>query len=254
MIKNIIFDLDGTLYFGGKVTEGAVDAINDLTRQNHKVFYFTNNSGMAQQQIVKKLNQLGFSGAYVGNTCCGSYAIASFLVLNSINDVYVVGTEGLINDLIFFGIRVENSSNVSAVVVGLDPFFSYEKIAMALKAIDNGARLIVANTDSFYPIENGCRLPGCGAMVAAIVAATGHAPDFHVGKPDIFMLDLICKDHGLSAEDICVVGDSIESDIEIAKRFNCRSILFDPNGVHSNFTGVKIKKLSEIISLSMKGR
>jgi FMN phosphatase YigB (HAD superfamily) len=41
------------------------------------------------------------------------------------------------------------------------------------------------------------------------------------------MLELLCSDQGLRAEEICVVGDSIESDIEMANRFQCRSILYD---------------------------
>ena len=125
---------------------------------------------------------------------------------------------------------------MSAVVVGLDPAFSYEKIAMALEAIDNGAKLIVANTDPSYPIENNRRLPGCGAMVGAIVGATGHKPDFHVGKPNVYMLELLCKEHGLSPAEICVVGDSIESDIKMADNFGCKSILFNP----------KVKKFKEV--------
>lgn len=247
MIKGIVFDLDGTLYFGEKVAEGAVDVVNTLVRRDYKVFYLTNNSGKTHRQIIEKLNRLGFLNAYVGNTYCGSYAIASYLVANDITSVYVIGTEGLVNDLVSSGIWVDNSFRVSAVVVGLDPFFSYEKIVMALKAIDNGAKLIVANTDSSYPVGNGFRLPGCGAMVAAIVAVTGRAPDFHVGKPNAFMLDLICRDHGLSAGDICMIGDMPESDIAAADVFGCQSILFDLKNEFSKYSGNRVRKLCEII-------
>ncbi len=251
MIKAIVFDLDGTLYFGESVIEGALDTIAVLA-ENYRIFYLTNNSGKSRQEIVNKLNRLGFF-AEPQNTYCSSYALGIYLKEKKLSSVYLIGTDGLASDLASHGIRIENSSAVSAVVVGLDPFFSYEKITVALKAIGKGAKLIVANSDHSYPIENNRRLPGCGAMVAAIAAATNHAPDFNAGKPNTYILEFICKEHGLSAADICVIGDAPESDIQMAVNFGCQSILFDPEGAFPMFSDKKAKKFNEIISLIKKG-
>ncbi len=253
MIKAFIFDLDGTLYLGEEAIDGAVDTVFVLEERNYRVFYLTNNSGKTQQQIVHKLNRMGF-GANPDNTYCGSYAISAYLTQNKITPVYVIGTEELKNDLVSRNIDIKDNSFVSAVVVGIDPFFSYGKIVMALEAINKGAKLIVANTDVTYPVENNRRLPGCGAMVAAIVAAANHAPDFHVGKPNTYLLELLCREHGFSSQEICVVGDMPESDIAMADNFQCQSILFDPKGAFPDFSGKKVKKLHKIISLIKKGR
>lgn len=253
MVNTIVFDLDGTLYLGGRVVEGAVDTINALKEQGYQIFYLTNNSGKARQQIMHKLNEFGLP-ATKGNTYCTSYGIALYLTEKKIGPVYVVGTDDLKNELMVNGIIVEDNSAVAGVVVGIDPLFNYQKIAMALEAVDKGAQLIVANVDPSYPIEDNRRLPGCGAMVAAIVNAAGHDPDFHVGKPNTYMLELLCKEHGLSSESICVVGDMPESDIKMANDFNCQGILFDPNDTFPDFTDTKARKLSEIISLLRNGR
>lgn len=246
--RAVVCDLDGTLILGEEAVEGAIKVVDDLVWKNHQVFYLTNNSGKTQRQIVQKLNKLGFD-ADISNTYCGSYAISMYLARNKIVSVYAIGTEGLVSDLKFHGIKVENSSAVSAVVVGFDPQFSYEKITKALEAIEKGAKLIIANSDPSYPVENNRRLPGCGAMVGAIIGATGHPPDFQAGKPETYMLELLCKDSGLSASDICVVGDGIESDIAMADKFQCQSILFDPEGAFPEFSGNKVRELHEIISL-----
>ncbi|AKM77838.1 MAG: HAD-superfamily hydrolase, subfamily IIA [Candidatus Wolfebacteria bacterium GW2011_GWE1_48_7] len=253
MIDSIVFDLDGTLYLGEKVVEGAIETIAALEAEGYRIFYLTNNSGKMRKQIVDKLNNLGFP-AHSGNTYCIARGISHYLVEEEIGPIYLIGTNDLRRELMSNEIVIKEDPGVSAVVVGIDPAFSYQKIAMALDAIDGGAKLIVANGDSSYPIENNRRLPGCGALVAAIVNATGHAPDVHVGKPNTYMLELLCREHGLSPERICVVGDMPESDIRMANNFNCQSILFDPGGNFSDFSNMKARALNEIISLLKKGR
>lgn len=251
MIKGIAFDLDGTLYYSNRAIEGAIDTVNTLASLNYQMFYFTNNSGKTQQQIIDKLKGFGFR-ANMQNTYCCSYAICSYLTEEKITSVYLIGTDDLRSDLESHNIRVENSSAVSAVVVGFDPSLSYDKITMALEAINNGAKLIVANADPSYPAGDNRRLPGCGAMVGAIVGATCHTPDFIVGKPNTYMLELLCKEHNLSSEEICIVGDSPESDIKMADNFQCQSILFDSEDAFPTFSGNKVKSLHEVISLINK--
>lgn len=248
MIKAFVFDLDGVLYLGDNLVEGALETVAALRKEGRQVFFLTNNSSKGRQEIIQKLNKLGY-GADEKITYCSSYAIASYLAEKSIKTVQVVGSVSLCDDLIVHGIEVVYYSDVSAVVVGHDLDISYNKIAKALDAIRNGAKLIVANVDPNYPAGDGRVLPGCGAMVGAIVGASDHQPDFIVGKPNTFMLKLLCKEHGLSAREICVVGDVIESDIQMADNFGCQSILFDPEDVHENFRGVKVKNLRDIITL-----
>lgn len=244
----LAFDLDGTLYNGNSAIEGAKDTIDALINLNYKIFYFTNNSSKTQEQIVDKLERLGFP-AKPQNTYCTSYAILKYLLEKKINNIYLIGSNGLKDNLTAHNIKVKNSSQVAAVVVGLDPSFDYSKISIALEAINNGAKLIVANIDSSYPVENNKRLPGCGAMVGAIVAATSHGPDFNVGKPNPYMLELLCREHKILPEEICIIGDSPESDIKMANNLRCQSILFDPKDTFRKFLGEKVKSHREIILL-----
>jgi ribonucleotide monophosphatase NagD (HAD superfamily) len=52
-----------------------------------------------------------------------------------------------------------------------------------------------------------------------------------IGKRSTFLLEAICSDWNLSNNDIIVVGDSIDSDIEMANRYQCDSLLVGKNGV-----------------------
>lgn len=68
-------------------------------------------------------------------------------------------------------------------------------------------------------------MPGCGPGVAAVENALGRAADVVVGKPSVFMMELIAADWAVSNDEILVIGDSLESDIGMAVSYGCRSFL-----------------------------
>src|SRR3990167_11211348 len=107
MINSIVFDLDGTLYLGEKVIRGAIETISALEQQGYRIFYFTNNSGKARQQIVDKLNRLGFT-ADTKNTYCASYAVSAYLAENKIKPVYLIGADGLRSELTSRNIKIRD--------------------------------------------------------------------------------------------------------------------------------------------------
>jgi 4-nitrophenyl phosphatase len=247
-VKAVAFDLDGTLYFGNEAVDGAVELLSGLKSKGVMPVFFTNNSARTVGQIVAKLRSLGFE-ADDRNTYTASYACARYLAQERIERLYLLGSDDFGKDLTNRGMTIVEPDRAEAVVIGLDFGMNYESIAGALQALMHGAILVVANLDPSYPIENGRRLPGCGAMVGAVKGATGHEPDFIAGKPNTYMLELLCSDLGFSNEDICVVGDSVESDIEMANRFKCPSILYDHFNIFSGYTGDRVSSLRDIFNI-----
>jgi len=250
-IKAIAFDLDGTLYFGSQAVEGAVDALADLEVAGVKVFFITNNSTKSKSQIVKKLQGMGFN-ATNSNTYTASSACARYLNDEHLRAVYLIGNKDFKRDLQERFIEVVEPEKAEAVVVGLDTSMTYKSIAFASHAINRGATLVVANIDGSYPVEHGQLRLGCGAMVGAVVGATKHEPDFIAGKPNTYMLELLCQDFSISAEEICVIGDSIESDMEMAMRFKSQSILYDHYGVVKGYGEDRATSFEEIICILKK--
>jgi len=251
-IKAIAFDLDGTLYLGNQAVEGAIETLAELEMNGIVPLFFTNNSARTTPQIVNKLLSLGFN-ATERNTYTASTACARYLEQQDTGSVYLIGSDNFRKDLEERGVKIDEPEKAATVVVGLDFFLTYERIAGALHAISNGARLVVANLDASYPVEGGRRMPGCGAMVGAIIGASGHQPDFIAGKPNTYMLELLCSDQGLRSEEICVVGDSIESDIEMANRFQCRSILYDHFNKFSKYASNRVCSLKNIFNIINQG-
>jgi len=105
----------------------------------------------------------------------------------------------------------DDPERADAVVVGLDRDLSYERLSRAMRAIDRGARFVATNTDPTFPMAEGL-LPGGGAMVAALAAATGVQPEV-AGKPHRPIRELL-RARGVGPA--WVVGDRIDTDIALA--------------------------------------
>ena len=79
--------------------------------------------------------------------------------------------------------------DADAVVVGFHRDFDYERLRVAVRAVQRGARLIATNDDATYPTPDG-PIPGGGAIVAAVAYAGGVRPVV-AGKPYAPMADLV---------------------------------------------------------------
>jgi HAD superfamily hydrolase (TIGR01450 family) len=223
-VKAIAFDLDGTIYFGNTLADDARQVIEELRRRGKKTFFFTNNSSKTRREIADKLLRLGIelslnevytSGYAAAHYCTGKYQTA-----------FVIGTESLKNEIRATGVKVvEDPKEARVVVVGLDIGFSYETLAFGLDALTIGCDFVVCNRDNTFPVDGGRFKPGSGPIVAALVAAGEREPDFMVGKPSTYMLELLSNEHKITASEILVIGDSYSSDIAMAKKIGSPSLL-----------------------------
>ena len=58
--KLYIFDMDGTIYLGGKPFDFAIRFIKNLRKAGKRVLFFTNNASHTTPFYMKKLERLGF--------------------------------------------------------------------------------------------------------------------------------------------------------------------------------------------------
>ena len=245
-IKLFAFDLDGTLYLGDNVIDGAVKLINML-REKYKVVFFTNNSTKSSEQICQKLNKLLIK-CDLNEVYNSATATAEYLKESNIDNIYVIGSKEFSQELYKHGITVVDNSTAKNLVVGLDFDFNYNKIAVALSVLNKGGQFIVCNEDKSFPIENNKFLPGAGAMVGAISMAANRIPDFVVGKPNAYILNNIAKDFDVKYNQIIVVGDSYESDIQMALNNSSEAILINKNVSITTKNVLTAKNINELLS------
>lgn len=100
------------------------------------------------------------------------------------------------------------------MIVGFDRYINYYKIQYATLCIreNPGCLFIATNRDAVTHLTDAQEWAGNGSMVGAIVGSTKREPHV-VGKPSDFMLKNIAEQFSLKPEQICMVGDRLDTDI-----------------------------------------
>ncbi|MFQ6124719.1 MAG: HAD-IIA family hydrolase [Candidatus Heimdallarchaeota archaeon] len=224
--KALFIDVDGVIWHGNRMIEGVNETITELQRSK-KVIFITNNSTLTRLQYQARLTQLGIHTT-MEEIMTSGYAAAMYLAGKARGArIFLIGEEGLKSELEQCGYKVVEEytqSEINFVLVGLDRYFTYNKLAHAMTAILNGARFLATNADAQLPAERGL-LPGAGSIVSALSTCSGKTPEIVFGKPNSFLLELSLKHLGLQAQDAAMVGDRIETDVLAAKKLNMFSIL-----------------------------
>ena len=231
-----IFDMDGVLYRGSMLMPYAKETLERLRRAGWQVFFATNNSTATRDEYVQRLSTLGLGGD-AEHIVTSAYATAHYLerLDPKPRDVYVVGANGLREEIRASGISVRDPSALpglepgvalpppaDTVVVGLDLQVTYAKIAEAQRCVLTGALFVCSNRDRAYPVE-GRLLPGAGTIVAAIEVATGTTA-ICIGKPEPFLFEEVLRRAGERGK-VVVIGDSTDYDMVAAHRVGAVGVL-----------------------------
>ncbi len=217
-----LLDMDGTLYLGDDVFDGAVDFIHSISETGRNYIYLTNNSSRAGVDYITRLRKLGFP-CEAENVFTSGMATGEYLNQNYPGaKVYLAGTKAFYRELQSYGIDLVNDENghtdvdtVDVVVPGLDNELVYEKLDLACHFLRRGAKFIAANPDWVCPMPADEVLPDCGSICALLTAASGVKPEY-IGKPNRNMIDVVSKMTGVPNENICAVGDRLYTDIAVA--------------------------------------
>lgn len=218
----LLIDLDGTLYHGNNMIEGADTLIRHLQQREIRYLFVTNNSSATAEVVADRLRAMGIP-ASADDICTSSQAAAAYIAqeLNAPR-VFTVGEDGLRDALTKAGLQlVDDQPDI--VVQGIDRQLTYERIAAAVRHIRDGAVYILTNPDVLLPSDTGL-IPGAGSISAILQKASGVEPVI-IGKPSAILMNYALERLGQKAEDVWVIGDNPATDIAAAKASGCRSVL-----------------------------
>ncbi|MEI3605481.1 TIGR01457 family HAD-type hydrolase [Pseudogracilibacillus sp. SE30717A] len=209
--KGYLIDLDGTIFRGNELIDGAKEFIDYLIERNYPYLFITNNATYTIEMILKKLNGLGIK-ADEENILTSAMATAQYIKeKNKQAHCYVIGETGLIHALENEDLIVTDV-NCDYVIVGLDRKVTYDKLAKACLLVRDGAQFILTNKDAAIPTEIGL-LPGNGSIGAVISYSTGVEP-VCIGKPESIIMEEAIKKIGISNKELLMIGDNYHTDIQ----------------------------------------
>jgi len=230
--RTVILDLDGVVYRGDQAIPDAPEAISRMRDAGYCFGFLTNNSGSHPSRLMEKLRIFGIPCQSMSLMTSG---LGAAILLGHERErlgslrVHVLGTHALHKLVATSGAELVEPQDADLLLVGLDLDFDYKCLSRALDATSRGARIWACNRDASYPGDGGRSLPGCGPIVAAVEAACGRTTDVVIGKPERVLLDLLLAQLGVAAATCIVVGDSLESDIAMARSCGLPAVLVSPD-------------------------
>ena len=221
-IAAVFLDLDGTIYLGDGLIEGASQFLDRLEQHGIRRFFLSNNSSKSVSQYLEKLRGMGIV-ATEGEILLSTHDLISWLSNEGVVDTFLVGTEGMREMLESSGFTTA-SDNPEYVVLGYDTEINYEKLATSSIHLHNGVPMVASHPDMVCPSPDG-GLPDTGAYMALFEATTGVGPKHVCGKPNKGMILHKIKEIGIKPSNCAMVGDRLYTDMEMADRAGVHGIL-----------------------------
>lgn len=223
-VRALVFDMDGVLYRGNTRLPYVRELLSELDRCGVPYAMVTNNSTRTPAQYAEKLAGMGISTP-------AERILTSSLVTRAWLEqryprgtrVYIVGMESLREAILGDGYFTPAEVDAEVVVSGADFSLTYDKLRIATLAIRRGAYYVATNPDKTFPSEEGL-IPGAGAIIAALVAATDVTPVV-IGKPEPGIMLRAAALLGVEPAQVLVIGDRLDTDVLAGQRAGFRTAL-----------------------------
>ncbi|UCD01103.1 MAG: TIGR01458 family HAD-type hydrolase [Promethearchaeota archaeon] len=222
-LKGLLVDIDGTLYFKGKVIPGAIETVSKLCEAGLRVLFLTNTDSKSPKTILKILKDYGFT-INEDEIFTPVIALKKFLSEYLTKKSYFVTTVEVEKEFQDFQ-QVKGSELPDFVIIGdFHDNWDVNRLNQAFKFVLKGAKLLGMQGNKYYLDRNGEPVIDTGSFVQMIANAANVTPKIF-GKPSKeYFLQALNKIN-LGIDEVIVIGDDIETDIQGAINVGFKGIL-----------------------------
>ncbi len=245
--KGFIFDLDGTIYRSDKLIPHADEVISKLKSLGKKIIFISNKTTGSVNEYYEFLCSKNINiNKY--DIITSTTVIVKYLITNHPGALfYAIGEELFVKELTNNGLVFSTDpKKIQIVIVTLDRTLNYNKLEIAAKALENGARFYAANIDDTCPVEGG-EITDAGSIITALEKRTHKKLEKHFGKPSEYMVNEIRERLKLDLSECLIIGDRLETDIAMGNKFKIDSALVS-TGV-TNYLNGQFKPTYQINSV-----
>jgi HAD superfamily hydrolase (TIGR01450 family) len=227
MTRAAILDLDGTVYRGDRLVDGADEAIATLRRRGLDLLFCSNNPTKTPAEYVATLGEMGIE-ADESEVLPASTVTRSYLNRNHASDrIYLLGVDSLADYLREGGLElVDTPRQVDTYVASWTDEFDFADMDAALDGITPETTVIATDPDRTIPTDGG-QMPGSGAVAGAIARTIGREPDVVLGKPSREAGEMALERLGVAPAECVVVGDRLDTDLALGERFGMTTVLVE---------------------------
>ncbi len=246
--------MDGTVYRGSSIIPRADEVINRLIELGKHILFVTNKTTGSVAEYSEFLNKNGIS-VLPEQIISSASVIRKYIIENHRGEkFFAIGEGTFINELNSHVVTYsENFSEIDIVIVTLDRTLTFEKIEIAAKALENGARFFAANIDDTCPVNDG-EITDAGAVIAVLEKRTGRKLEDHFGKPSRHMFKVLKDRLSFPADKYLLIGDRIQTDIKMGNDFGIDTALVSTgvknlsanNSVEPNY---KLSSVEDILKI-----
>ena len=225
-MRAVLFDLDGVLYQGDQMIDGALETVRWCESEQVPHLFVTNTSSKPRRALVERLAGLGLN-VTPDAIFAPPVAARDFLSRNSIEQVALIVRDATRED--FDGLVLlddEAQHGAGAVVIGdIGRAWNFDVLNRAFQLLMGKPRpiLIALGMSRYAQGEDGLVLD-----VAPFIKALEHASDCEavvMGKPAQAFFDAAVAKLGVPHDEAVMVGDDVRGDVGGAQAAGLRGIL-----------------------------
>ena len=211
--KVFFFDLDGTLYLGNNLFNGAIELMQAIKEQGKRYFFLSNNSSKSTSDYIKKLNDLNLS-ANRENVILSQHPTINYLKTNGYKTVFLLGNESLKKEFLEEGVTI-SEKNPEILILAFDQELTYDRLVKASYLLQKGLPYIATHLDDKCPTEEGF-IPDAGGIASLLFKTTERMP-IVFGKPNKEMLLFKLRQINVIPKDAVMFGDRLYTDIKMGR-------------------------------------
>jgi len=231
-IRGILFDLDGTIYVGERLIDGAGETLAWCRDRRIPYRFVTNTTSKPREAVARKLAALGLE-VNADWILTAPAAAREILLARQTRRCHLLVRGELLVD--FEGIEHVDTAPEAVVVGDMGREMNHDCLNRAFRfLLEKKCAFLTLAMNRFFRTADGLDLD-VKAYVAALEYATGRKAEL-IGKPARAFFEAGARSLGIEPGAIAVVGDDLESDVLGAQAAGMRGVLvrtgkFRPEGL-----------------------
>ena len=220
-----VIDVDGTVVRGDDPIPGAPEGYRRIREADIDTLFVSNNPTKAPPAYVDRLGSAGYDVGADRVITAGTVTTEYLRRHHGDDELLCIGATGLLDQFADAGLSTtEDVDAADALVASIDYEFDYDDLCAALWALDRGIPFIGTDPDIVIPAPER-DVPGSGAVIRSIAAVAERDPDIVLGKPSEPAIEMIRERLPHPPEECLVVGDRLDTDIELGARAGMTTVL-----------------------------